>query len=401
MLPRGLGLGLQMKSRGQNAAETIIRDMMLSGIVTDLGDPAKFTITTTRATAAKCIFTGADLGNNVPCRRLIPLGNTGLSVYEYAVFQAVTRINDAALTAWTATGTAAVAAGAQSDYDYRLTLANGDTVYDDRTVTSGLKHYLGLRARKISGDCTGLVARFEDASDASAWSTVDLSGLTTAWAWYGNATAATDDTDGRVIIAAGAACVVEVQYVQLTAGIAATAHRLPFVPGSGAGVAKAADQVVITAALTSTASSIISAGTTYAHAIQNTLTPYPHHWYGGSAGFNCREAANYNPNIGGARPTQAANQAADLRTVLGLDWDRPTDNTCLHYIGGAGASSAAMTGTFSYSSIELGARIGTSRYLNGPVSLLRCATRRLSAAEHAAWSQVLGHGRSLAGEWMA
>jgi len=381
---RGLGLGIDLRRARLSHADAIAADLLRRGDVIDLGALA----TVTRASAAKDPWTGDDLASGAIRRRFVPLGESGLSVAEVFSEKAVTRINDADLTAWTATGTAAVAAGAQSDYDYRLTLASGDTVYDDRAVTSGVKHFLGLRARKISGDCTGLSAVFCDASDASAWSTVDLSGLTTTWAWYGDATAATDDTDGRVIITAGAGCVIEVQYVQLTEGAAAAAYRNIFVPGAGAGVVGAVEQVDVAGVAWAAPRSLILGLTHYSRPTSAAESDY-RIWVNNSSLIVRRSAANYlfAPATGS---TTAARVAADTRGVYGCSWDSDANSTIVYAGGSVANTTTAAAVTPATVTVRLGSRSGNEPYSGALIALY--ATRVLTPGEMTAISLALGHG---------
>jgi hypothetical protein len=382
-----------------SAAETRFKDLWVAGTIMDPGDPAATTITFTRASQAKNPWTGATLAINEPARRQVAVGDTGISLYEYAIFGPYTRINDADLRNWTATGTAVVALGAQADDDYRLTLADGDTVYENETITAAIKYFFGFLVRKISGDATGLTARMVDASDGGVWANIDLSGITESWAWAGLATpTAPDDTDAKLIIQAAAGVVIEVQYVQLTAGDASNAHRYPFMPGAGKAVAHAAD-VCSNNKTVGDVGSLATVFACYSHQVQAGMTTYPPLFYKGSAFHVSREGAIWNPALGGARPTTACDQAADTRASIAVVWDRTTDNEAKIYEDGNLDDTKGMTGSISYAGWEFGERNGTSRYINGFVAYIYAPTGELSADDLAAIGEIQGHGDTE--EWLA
>jgi len=382
-----------MVDRFRVTSERIVFDLWNSGVLTDAGNPNTYTVTTTRASIAKNIWTGEELAVNAPCRRKIFMGGTGIEIYEYANFSAYTRINDADLKNWSITGTSVVADGSLLDDSYSMSMNPGDTVYENRVITNAIKHYFGFRVRKISGDATGLTAKLIRTSvPATVWGTINLSAITDAWSWVGVESSAVSATDGTLIFTAANAVSFEVQYVQLTAGIAATAHRLPFIPGVGAGVVHAATNILSTSPATQGAQAYIARFAMYRHNLANTLQLYPPIFLGGTYCACQREANNLNPNIGGARPlVPIATMLADTVRVIALDWERPVENVCDHYLDGSFVSQAAMTTNFNYAGVHLGRNNTGTRWLNGEVSLIR-ANQRLSPSVHAAISYCLSPG---------
>ena len=382
---RGLrGLG---KSGKLSNAQRMVRNLFRDGILTDVLDPGTYTQTEVRASGALG-WSGETLANNTIARRLVKLWPGHAGVNEVYTERAVTRINDADITNWTATGSAA--ASDEGSGVYRLTMANTETIYENRAVLSARSHYLGMQARKISGDATGLTAKFVDASASTEWASIDLSGITTEWAWYGDG-GTTDDTDGRCIFEAGASVVFEVRYVQLVE----KSYRKRFVPGAGAGVTKSEEYVSVSVTLGDN-EGLYCVTAPFQHD-QDDSGHNPNALFRPSTGNDATLAYSTFGNAwfgyaDGSSLSHSELPEENIKTLLGLDWDYAGLGEGHLYRPAALQDTTAIAGVPSVTSLIVG-KYGTqgNSQAEGSICLLR-ASPRLDNSGRSALASVLGDG---------
>jgi len=385
-----------MTDRFRVTSERIVFDLLSSGVVTDMLNPALYTLTFTRASLAIDVFTGNVINVNVPMISQRVLGGTGLKIYQYAAFMSVTRINDADIRNWNLTGTAVVNLGVIGNNDYRLSMGAGDTVYEDRAVTSAKQHYFGFRARKVSGDMAGATAKLVDASAGTTWVTINLAGLTDEWAWIG-AKGTPNDTDGRFIFSAPNACEFDVQFVQSTVAGTGGVHRMPFILGAGAGVTGGQDSMVTTAGPMDNNSLIVylasmwASGEAYASFYSNRVIRTNDGAVPVIQMYASATGSKYTVNFPSPADATFSIGTVNVPKMYSVDMEHAVVGKYRLYADGLlikeVASTAAMTA--KNTCLCMGNGASPNNQLNGAASFLKSNARVLTTREHLAFNDCL------------